>query len=128
MQFADVAAEKYPELFIVQNFEVTLFSNQQVVAKGVKGFDLQSFRVCFAEFGLDALPHFVGGIDGVGDGKNLVGTSISLFDQSSNAAREDGRFAGTGAGDDQHGPKPMLDGVLLVRIRYKCRSPTGDSH
>ena len=86
-QIADVTAEKDPELFVVENVEVALLRNEQVVAKGVKGFNLQPFGAGFAEFRLDALPHFVGGIDGVGDSKNLVGTSMSRLNQSGDAAR-----------------------------------------
>src|SRR3954454_987603 len=81
-QLADVAAQKDPQLLVIQNFEVTLLGDEQVVAKRVKGFDLQPFGASLPKFRLHPLPHFIGGINGVGDGQDLIGTSAPLFNQA----------------------------------------------
>ena len=72
-----------------------------------------------AQEGADAIAHFRGGGDGVGEGKDLVGLGVAFFNQSGDAVDENRSFAGASAGDDEHGAVNVLDSFTLAIIGEK---------
>ena len=68
----------------------------------MKGRDAEAGEVGPAQLVLYPLPHFLGGILGVGDGEDFVGPGVSFADQVGDALGENGGLARARAGDDQH--------------------------
>ena len=115
VEFAEAFAEVDPEIEVVEHAELLAIADQQVVAVGVKGLDLQVFGFA-AELRAHAVAHFCGGVVGVGEGEDFVGAGVASADQVCDAADEDGGLAGASAGDDQQGPVQVLDGLALVVV------------
>lgn len=68
------------------------------------------------KLGSDALTHFGSGVVRVGEGKNFVGASMVFANEAHDALDKDRGLAGTGAGDYQHGPVNVLDGLALPLV------------
>src|SRR5215467_2971320 len=100
-QLAEVTAEKNPQLFIVEDFEFAIRTDQQVVAIVVKRRDPDRLGSGATQGVAQTCAHLVGGVYRVGERENLVGTGISLPDQMRDAACEDGCFTRACARDQQ---------------------------
>jgi hypothetical protein len=93
---------------------------KQAKAITVEGSGLQASGILAGSF-LYSLPQLLRSVLTVGSRKNLCGLSVTLADEAGNALREHQRLAGTGAGDNQHGPTDVLDGLKLAIIEGDLR-------
>ena len=66
-----------------------------------------------AEQRLDARAHFFRGLVGEGDGEHFVRLRVAVADEVGDAAGDDARLAGAGAGQDQQRP-------LMCRTASRC--------
>ena len=85
----------------------------------MKSRDAQAGQVGPAQLLLHPLPHFLGGILGVGDGQDFVGPGVAFADQMGDAPGENGGLARARAGDDQHRPVDVFDGFALALVRLE---------
>src|SRR5215472_8145247 len=76
VQLADVAAKKNPQLFIVEDFEFAIRTDEQVVAIVVKRRDPNFLSSRGTQGVAQTCAHLVGGVHCVGERKNLVGAGI----------------------------------------------------
>jgi len=98
------------------NDSQTDFYNARKIVNGLdQASTIQGIAVKFA----NALLHLVGGIDGVGQSKDLVASSVSLAHKTLDAMGQNGRFPCACAGDDEHGSIDMFDRFALALIRSK---------
>ncbi len=74
-----------------------------------------------AEKFADAVAHFVSGISSVGEGKDLVGVSVSLANQAFDAMSENRSLASACTCEHEHGSVDMLDGFALALVGNKGR-------
>ena len=66
--------------------------------------------------------HLYGCVDSVGEGENLVGAGMALLNELLDAVSKDRSLSGAGAGDHEHRPMDVLDGLFLVVIRNEWSS------
>jgi hypothetical protein len=66
--------------------------------------------------------HLYGCVDSVGEGENLVGAGMALLNEVLDAVSEDRSLSGARAGDHQHRPMDVLDGLPLAVIRNEWSS------
>ena len=90
--------------------------SQNTHAEAVEGGQCRLRERGVAEDFFNALGHLFGGLVGEGDGKDVVGRNAALLYQISNAVSDDARFAGAGAGEQQHGAIDRQDALALLRI------------
>src|SRR5882724_2554988 len=89
----------------------------------MKGGYPQTGQVGSTQLLLDPLAHFLSGVLGVSDGKNLVGPGVALADQAGDALSEDSRLPRTRAGDHQHGAVNVLNRFALTIVRFEHTWP-----
>src|SRR5271166_3961806 len=115
IQLADPFPQINPEVELIQDGELPPAANEQVVAIGVKSLDLHP-RQIVSGFGLNAFPHFLGGVVGIGKSEDFVGTSMTFADQPRDASREDGRLSGARTGHNQHRAADVFNGLPLAVV------------
>ena len=81
-QDADPAAQVNPQVFVVEDAEVLVPALEQFEAVVVEGGGMYPFTA--AQQLAHALAHLDCGIPGVGEGKYLVGLSMTFADQTLN--------------------------------------------
>ena len=69
-----------------------------------------------AEQRLDARAHLLGGLVRERDGEHLVRLGVAVADEVGDAAGDDARLAGAGAGEDQQRPVDVQDGFALFGV------------
>lgn len=119
VQFAKTPAQVDPKVLIVDHFELPAVLPQKVVAIFVEGRDAQAGQVGPAQLLLHPLTHLLGGILGVGNSQNFVGTGMAFANQASDALGQDRGLSGSRTGDHQHRSVNMLDGRALVLVGLK---------
>ena len=70
----------------------------------------------FPQLLLHPLPHLLGRILGISDGKDLIGPGVAFADQMGDTPGEDGGLACARAGNDQHRSVDVFDGFALALI------------
>ena len=103
-----------PVVAHLQGFDVAA---QHAHAEGVEGGDERLGQRGVAEQAVDALGHLAGGLVGEGDGEDGVGGDAFFADEPGDAAGDDARFAGAGAGQDEQRAFSGLDGGALFGIQ-----------
>ena len=126
IQFAKPFAQVNPDIFVVEHAKLFFAADQQVVAVGVKSRDLQTRDVGPANLGANAFLHFPGGVIGICDSQNLIGSSMLLLNEPGNASCEHSGFARACPCDHQHRTAHMFDGLPLALVRLEgSRSRNG---
>ena len=69
-----------------------------------------------AEERAHAISHLASGGHGIGEGEDFVRLRVSLLNQTGNAMDENRRFAGAGAGYNQHRSVNMVDRFALAIV------------
>ena len=88
----------------------------------------QAVDVGALQFSPYAPHHFRRGIVGIGERKNFVGPGVTFADEAGHALREHGGFPRPRAGNHQHRPMNMPDGLPLpfigddLRRRWQSQS------
>ena len=90
----------------------------------MEGTDPHSRGLLVEQLG-DAFAHLAGGLVGEGHGKNLIGTRVSLLDQSRDTRGEDARLSRPRTGEDEQRAFSVIDSITLRRIE---RRTGGGSH
>ena len=113
MKVANAAAQIDPEIFLVENAEVLVHTLQKIEAVVVKG---GSVHLVAAQQFAQPFPHFRGGVEGVGEGEDLVWLRMAFADKACNAIREDRSLSRAGARNYQHGTVHVFDGLALAVV------------
>ena len=114
MKVADSAPQINPKIFSSRTPKSLLRTFQQFQGNSrgrsaaLHGFAAEQFA--------DALLHLFGGIDRVGQRKNLVRLRVAFANQALDAVGQDRRFAGACASDDEHRAMDVFDGFALAII------------
>ena len=91
------------------------FAAQETGAERVKRRDPHAAAVG-AEQRLDAAAHLLGRLVGEGDRKDFVRLGVAVADEVRDAAGDDARLAGPGAGQDQQRPADVQDRFALFGV------------
>ena len=113
VQFADAASQVDPEIFVVEDTEIFVDSLEHVEAVVVEGGGVHFLA---AQQLAHPIAHFVGGVLGVGERKDLVGIGVALSDQPLNALGQDRSLTCACARHYQHGSVDMLDSFALAIV------------
>ena len=70
-----------------------------------------------AEQRLDPRAHFLGGLVRERDGQHFMRLCVAVADQVGDAAGDDARLAGAGAGEDQQRSVEVQDRFALLRVQ-----------
>ena len=120
-QIANTAAQEHPQVLIVEHTKTSAATLEQSVAPGMKSAGLQPVDGRTLQFSLHARQHFRGRIVGIGERKNFVRAGVAFANQVGHALREDGSLPSAGAGDHQHRPINVFDGLPLALIGNDLR-------
>ena len=115
-ELAQILPQENPQLLVIQDSETAVCTVKQIVAVGVKSSDLNALRFGDAGFPLYAQEHFLRRIVRVRKRNNLVRTRVTLSNQLSNAAGQDGCLARARTCYNQNWPLDMFNGLLLLEI------------
>jgi len=121
LEITYAAAQIYPEVLVIEDFEFFPVSLQQAKAISVKGEGLQSFGFAPGQLN-DALTHFVSRIVGVGQCQNFIGTGVPFANQCRNTFCKNCCLACSRTGNHQHRTTHVRDrlGLLLIGDKGKC--------
>jgi len=120
-KIANAAAEKNPEIFIVEHVKTGAPKLKQSVTPRMEGTRLEALDGRPLQFGANAGQHLGCGIVGVGEGDDFVGAGVTFADEVGHSLHENRSLPRASAGDDQHGAVNVFDGLALAFIGNDLR-------
>ena len=115
-QVVDAPPQINPEVLLIEHAEIFTYALQQFQAVIVKGQSLHDFSTQQLAY---PLLHFLGGINRISQGKNLVGAGMPFLHQPLDAMGQNRRLTRAGSSDDQHRTVDVFDRFTLALVRNK---------